>query len=51
MQILVPEGVSARVEIDSELNQEGSQYEDPGSRPQPGIRIDMGAGSLRLVYE
>lgn len=60
VEILVPEDVPARVEIDGGLNQvytegewaqEGNRYENQGSGPQLTILIKMGAGSLRLVNE
>ena len=60
LEILVPAGVSAQVEIDSGLGQvdtagewskEGSQYVNNGNGPRLSILIKMGAGSLRLANE
>jgi len=60
LEILVPTGVSARVEVDGGLSQvdtagdwskEGSSYVSNGSGPELTFVVKMGAGSLRLVNE
>lgn len=60
VEILVPRGMSAQVEIEGGLSQvyksgewsgEGSRYENQGQGPQLTILVKMSAGSLRLVNE
>jgi hypothetical protein len=60
LEIQVPRGVSAQVEIDGGLSQmdtvgtwskEGSRYVSDGDGPKLTFLIKMGAGSLRLVNE
>jgi hypothetical protein len=60
LEVRVPLGVSAQVEVDGGLSQvdtvgdwsrEGSYYVSNGSGPKLTFVIKMGAGSLRLVNE
>jgi hypothetical protein len=60
LEIQVPTGVSARVEVDSGLSQldttgtwskDGGSYVSEGDGPTLTIMVKMGAGNLRLVNE
>lgn len=60
VRILVPEGVSARLElektladvaIDGEWTRDGGSYVNPGNGSQLTIMIEMGAGTLQLANE